>query len=96
PTRYVLHRIIEVREKDYVILGDNCITKEYGITDKDIVGVAISFKRKGKDLSIDNPFYKLYSRIWVNSYPVRMFWRKSIIRRGLSFIKRKVYRKENT
>ena len=33
---YVLHRIVEVREKDYVILGDNCVKREYGITDEDI------------------------------------------------------------
>lgn len=28
---YVLHRIIEVRPDSYVILGDNCIAKEYGM-----------------------------------------------------------------
>ena len=32
---YVLHRIIEVHPTEYVILGDNCILKEYGIRDKD-------------------------------------------------------------
>ena len=37
PNSYVLHRIIEVRENDYVILGDNCLNKEYGITDDDII-----------------------------------------------------------
>ena len=31
PDSYVLHRIIEVRPEDYVILGDNCVNKEYGI-----------------------------------------------------------------
>ena len=39
PNRYVLHRIIEVRPKDYVILGDNCVKKEYGIKDEDILAV---------------------------------------------------------
>lgn len=37
PNHYVLHRIVEVRERDYVILGDNCMNKEYGITDEDIL-----------------------------------------------------------
>ena len=36
PDKYVLHRIVEVREKDYVILGDNCVNREYGITDDDM------------------------------------------------------------
>ena len=40
---YVLHRIIEVRPDSYVILGDNCIAKEYGIRDEDILGVLTSF-----------------------------------------------------
>ena len=31
PGQYVLHRIVEVHEKEYVILGDNCEYKEYGI-----------------------------------------------------------------
>ena len=34
PKSYVLHRIIEVRKDDYVILGDHCISKEYGIKDE--------------------------------------------------------------
>ena len=28
PDHYVLHRIVAVRENDYVILGDNCINRE--------------------------------------------------------------------
>ena len=28
---YVLHRVFEVRENDYVICGDNCIFYEYGL-----------------------------------------------------------------
>ena len=50
PSSYVLHRIIEVREKDYVILGDNCINKEYGITDDDIIGVMTSLFITGKNI----------------------------------------------
>lgn len=42
---YVLHRIIKVRENDYVIRGDNCIRKEIGIRDEDIVGVLVSVLR---------------------------------------------------
>lgn len=40
--QYVLHRVIEVRTRDYVILGDNCSVKEYGITDSDILAVMTS------------------------------------------------------
>lgn len=76
PSHYVLHRIVEVREKDYVILGDNCIAKEYGITDDDILGVLVKFVRAGKTVSVDDKFYQLYSRFWYAIYPVRMLIKK--------------------
>lgn len=76
PSHYVLHRIVEVRENDYVILGDNCIAKEYGITDDDILGVLVKFVRAGKTVSVDDKFYQLYSRFWYAIYPVRMLIKK--------------------
>lgn len=73
PSSYVLHRVIEVREKDYVILGDNCVNKEYGITDNDIIGVMTSFVHKGKKHSVNEFGYRIYSRIWVDFASVRVF-----------------------
>ena len=74
PSSYVLHRIIKVREKDYVILGDNCITREYGITDNDIIGVMISYVHNGKKHSVNEFTYRLYSHIWVDFAFVRVFF----------------------
>lgn len=71
PHQYVLHRIVEVREHDYVILGDNCIFKEYGITDDDILAVMCEFLRDGKTISVDNKVYQLYVRFWYGIYPIR-------------------------
>lgn len=76
PGQYVLHRIVEVREGDYVILGDNCIAKEYGIKDEDIIGVLTAFVRKGKTISVNNRRYRAYCHIWVGIYPLRMFMKK--------------------
>ena len=39
PDSYVLHRIIKIEKGKYVIMGDNCINKEYGITDNEIIAV---------------------------------------------------------
>lgn len=88
---YILHRIIEVRPDSYVIRGDNCIQKEYGITDEQILGVLTGFYRGAKKVNMDGVGYKLYVRVWPFSYPVRKLyvkmrslaaraWRK--IRRG--------------
>lgn len=76
PDQYVLHRIVEVREKDYVILGDNCMNKEYGITDADILAVLTKFVRKGKEYSVTDRGYLLYAKFWYTIYPVRRFLMK--------------------
>ncbi|MGN0629835.1 MAG: S24/S26 family peptidase [Ruminococcus sp.] len=74
PNQYVLHRIVKVRDNDYVICGDNCINLEYGITDDDIIGVMKSFVRKGKTHYPNEFMYKLYSRLWVGTFAVRRFF----------------------
>lgn len=71
PKYFVLHRIVEVREADYVILGDNCIEKEYGIRDEDILGVMTSFVRKGKEYSVNHKGYRIYAVVWYMIYPLR-------------------------
>ena len=71
PSSYVLHRVVKVRDNDYVILGDNCLQKEYGITDEDIIGVMTSFVRKGKEYSVNHSGYRIYSRVWYFFYPLR-------------------------
>lgn len=71
---YVLHRIIKVLPDSYVICGDNCIGKEYGITDDDIVGVMVAFDRKGKHYTVGHFGYRLYARLRVAQYPFRLFW----------------------
>ncbi len=80
PNKYVLHRIVEVREKDYVILGDNCINKEYGILDKDILGIMTSYIRNGHTRSCKDWRYQLYSRVWVSLNPFRIIGEKAKIR----------------
>ena len=61
--QYVLHRVIEVLPDSYVIRGDNCLKKEYGITDRDIIGKLTSFYRKNKEVNMNGAPYKLYSRL---------------------------------
>ena len=74
PESYVLHRIVEVRENDYVILGDNCFYKEYGICDEDIIGIMTSFVRNGKQYLVSNKWYRLYAVVWYWLYPLRRLW----------------------
>ena len=71
--KYILHRIIKVRPKDYVILGDHNTFLEYGITDAQILGVMTRVIRNGKNITTDNILYKIYVHIWCDFYPVRIF-----------------------
>lgn len=76
PGSYVLHRVVKVCEKDYVILGDNCLNKEYGIKDEDIVGVLTSFVRNGKEYSVRHKGYRFYVFVWCLLYPLRRLWKR--------------------
>ena len=74
---YVLHRVIEVRPDDYVILGDNCVAKEYGIRDEQILGVMTSFVRNGRTHSVTEKRYRLYTAYILRLLPVRVFCKKT-------------------
>ena len=70
--QYVLHRVVKVLEDGYVILGDNCISKEYNIKDSQILGVLTSLVRNGKEVDLNSFGYKFYVRARYAHYPVRV------------------------
>ena len=85
PDQYVLHRVVKVRPEDYVILGDNCISREYGITDGDIIGVMTGYVRGGKTHSVGETGYRVYSSLWMATAGPRIFAKRAamMIRRCL-------------
>lgn len=68
--QYVLHRILEVREKDYLIVGDNCYQKEY-VDDSHILGILKEVVRDGKTISVEDTGYQRYVRLWCGCFPLR-------------------------
>ncbi len=72
---YVLHRIVGKTDEDYIIRGDNTYIDEH-IPKGDILGVLVSFCRKGKNHTVDELGYRLYSRLRVSTYPIRRFFRR--------------------
>ena len=70
--QYVLHRILKVRENDYVICGDHCINKEYGITDDNIIGVLTGVIRDGKHISVKDRGYLFYTHLWCDFFYIRI------------------------
>lgn len=69
--QYVLHRIIRVRKNDYVICGDNRYNKEYGITDRHIIGVLTAVIRSGREIPVTQFSYRFYVYVWYFLFPVR-------------------------
>lgn len=69
--QYVLHRILEVREDDYWIVGDNCVSGEY-VKDEQILGVLTGVVRGKKEVHTTDLGYRLYVTLWCKPYRVRM------------------------
>ena len=61
PDKYVLHRIVEVADGGYTMLGDNCVRRETGIPESDVLGVMTGYVRKGKAHSVTEPAYLRYT-----------------------------------
>lgn len=80
-SRYILHRIIEVLPDAYVIRGDNCEQKEYGITDADILGVLTGFYRGSKRVDMNGLGYKFYVYFWHHTFLLRRLFVR-VKRRG--------------
>lgn len=69
--QFVLHRIVGIDEKGYVLCGDNQWILEHGIEDRHIIAVVKSITRKGKIFNVTNISYRIYSSLWMALLPVR-------------------------
>lgn len=87
----VLHRILEVRDNDYVIRGDNTYSLEYVPKDY-VVGVLKEFYRGGRYVNCEtSKGYKLYIKFINLTYPFRFLWKRRI-RPILSQIKHSIFK----
>ena len=75
--QYVLHRILKVREHDYVICGDNRCKKETGISDRQIIGVLTAVVRNGKEVPVTALRYRVYVHLWCDCFPLRVLFIKT-------------------
>lgn len=66
----VVHRVLHVREKDYIINGDNCWQKEY-VPHEKVAGIAVRFCRKGKWIDVTDRRYQAYVHLWTDFFFIR-------------------------
>lgn len=81
--QYVLHRVLKVRNEDYVICGDNRWVREYGITDRHIIGVLTAVVRDGKTIPVSDSRYRIYTHLWCDLFYLRaaVLWLAAMPRR---------------
>lgn len=72
--KYVLHRVLKVRGDGYVLCGDHQWQKEYGVTDRQIIGVLTAFVRDGKEIPVTDPRYRQYVHLWCD-----LFWLRAAV-----------------
>lgn len=69
---YILHRILDINPKEYIMCGDNQFVKEHGIQRDQILGVMEGFYRgEKKYISVRSRGYRVYTRIWCFSLRLR-------------------------
>ena len=74
---YVLHRCIGMTSEGYIFAGDHNTYKEYDVRDNMIIGLMDRVIRNGKDINLSSISYRLYSHLWVDFFPVKVFLLKS-------------------
>lgn len=69
--RFFLHRVVKVLDDSYNTCGDNRVKCETGVRDENIIAVADSVIRNGKEISFNSISYKLYVRLWCSFLPLK-------------------------
>ncbi|MDE6834872.1 MAG: S24/S26 family peptidase [Ruminococcus sp.] len=83
--QYVLHRVLKVREKDYIICGDNCWKKEV-VPHEWVLAYMSGFYKNGRLIYPDNEKYQKY----IKTIGIRRkkLWLKAMIKAVIRRIKR--------
>lgn len=80
--RFVLHRIVQIRDGAYGMRGDFEQKVEYPIKIDQIIAVAKGFYRNERYISCDSFWYKMYKFFWMRTVAIRPFFIKILKLRG--------------
>lgn len=67
----VLHRIWKITDNSFYMVGDNQTEIEGPLRADQVRGKLIGFVRNGKFVTVNNPFYRFLSRLWLFLRPLR-------------------------
>lgn len=67
----VLHRIWKAPSDGIYLVGDNQVETEGPLNREQVKGILVAFIRKGKRISVKNPLYLVYAKVWLILRPLR-------------------------
>ena len=74
--QFVLHRVVGIKNNDFICRGDNQIIDEFPVRHENIIGIVTDYTKNGEFKSMDSLSQKIYSRFWVNTVIFRKMKRK--------------------
>ena len=77
--KVVMHRVVKAEEDIYICLGDNTFEYER-IKPEQMIALVSAIKRGERRISVDSLGYRIYSRAWVGTFPLRRAWRRGILK----------------
>ena len=78
PSHYVLHRVVGVVPDGYLMLGDNCISREH-VPEGDVIGVMSGFVRNGRQHGVECAGYRAYVWIWLHTERARVSFKRAAL-----------------
>lgn len=69
--KFILHRVVEVKDGRYACCGDNQWHVEQGLRQDQMMAVVTHFARGNRWVAVDNLWYRLYRTLWVAARPLR-------------------------
>lgn len=73
--KYVLHRVIQKEGEYLTLMGDGNVYGTETCNTSNVIGIAIGFLRKGRDVmdTTDGKKWKIYSFFWLRLKPIRRY-----------------------
>ncbi len=73
--KYVLHRVIQKEGEHLTLMGDGNVYGTETCNTSNVIGIAIGFLRKGRDVmdTTNGKKWKIYSFFWLRLKPIRRY-----------------------
>ena len=69
---YIVHRVLKVLPRGYLVAGDHNTFLERDVTDSMILGTVTRILRDGRAVNMTGWRYRAYVHLWCDFYPLRM------------------------